>query len=171
MIDNLVVNKPLQPKMTQHDVSTPLGIIPRPKSSCYSHARNGSHQAKSCLCFRNRAQLWPRRCTEAWFRSDSRQSRCSGAEPDRLSASVWASRSFERLQDSLTFVLCISSSLGLGKTLGRVLKEAKYGGIVGNDFAGVVEELGPDVPEGARTVGERIAGAIRGSKFSLRTCP
>ena len=65
----------------------------------------------------------------------------------------------------------ISSSPGLGKTLGRVLKEAKYGGIVGNDFAGVVEELGPDVPEGARTVGERIAGAIMGSKFSLRTCP
>jgi NADPH:quinone reductase-like Zn-dependent oxidoreductase len=50
------------------------------------------------------------------------------------------------------------------KTLGRVLKEAKYGGIVGNDFAGVVEELGPDVPEGARTVGERIAGAIMGTR-------
>ena len=157
--------------MTQHDVSIPQGIIPGPKSSCYSRARNGSHQAKSCLYFRNRAQLWPRRCTEAWFRSDSRQSRRSGAEPYRLSVSVRASCSFERLQDSLTSVLRISSSTVLGKSLGRVLKEAKYGGIVGNDFAGVVEELGPDVPEGARTVGERIAGAIMGSKFSLRTCP
>jgi len=49
------------------------------------------------------------------------------------------------------------------KTLGRVLKEAKYGGIVGNDFAGVVEELGPDVPEGMWTVGERVAGLVFGT--------
>ncbi|KAI0247524.1 zinc-binding oxidoreductase ToxD [Lactifluus subvellereus] len=48
----------------------------------------------------------------------------------------------------------------LGKSLGRALKAAKYGGIVGCDFAGTVEELGPDVPEGVRTVGERIAGVI-----------
>jgi NADPH:quinone reductase-like Zn-dependent oxidoreductase len=48
-----------------------------------------------------------------------------------------------------------------------VLKKAKYGGIVGDDFAGVVEELGPDVPEGMWTVGERVAGLVFGSQFSL----
>jgi NADPH:quinone reductase-like Zn-dependent oxidoreductase len=48
-----------------------------------------------------------------------------------------------------------------------MLKEAKYGGIVGDDFAGVVEELGPDVPEGMWTVGERVAGLVFGSQFSL----
>lgn len=37
---------------------------------------------------------------------------------------------------------------------------------MGNDFAGVVEELGPYVPEGVRSVGERIAGVIFGSQFS-----
>jgi len=46
------------------------------------------------------------------------------------------------------------------KSLGRALEAAKYGGIVGTDFAGTVEELGPDVPEGVRTVGERVAGVI-----------
>jgi hypothetical protein len=35
---------------------------------------------------------------------------------------------------------------------------------VGKVFAGVVGELGPDVPEGVRTVDERIAGMIRGSR-------
>jgi hypothetical protein len=38
---------------------------------------------------------------------------------------------------------------------------------VGNDFAGIVEELGPDVPEGVRTVGESVAGVVLGSQFSL----
>ena len=52
-----------------------------------------------------------------------------------------------------------------------MLKEAKYGGIVGNDFAGVVEELGPDVPEGMWTVGERVAGVVFGSEFSLSRIP
>jgi NADPH:quinone reductase-like Zn-dependent oxidoreductase len=48
-----------------------------------------------------------------------------------------------------------------------MLKAAKYGGIVGNDFAGVVEELGPDVPEGMWTVGERVAGLVSGGQFFL----
>ncbi|KAI9439436.1 dehydrogenase [Russula earlei] len=47
------------------------------------------------------------------------------------------------------------------KTLGRALKAGNYGGIVGNDFAGVVEELGIDVPKGVN-VGQRVAGFIRG---------
>jgi len=38
---------------------------------------------------------------------------------------------------------------------------------VGNDFAGVVEELGPDVPEGIWTIGERVAGLVLGSQSSL----
>ena len=46
-----------------------------------------------------------------------------------------------------------------------MLKQGKYGGIVGDDFAGVVEELGPDVPEGLWTVGERVAGVVFGSQF------
>jgi len=50
----------------------------------------------------------------------------------------------------------------LGKHLERVLKAGNYGGIVGHDFAGVVEEIGPDVPAGVRTVGERVAGLVKG---------
>ncbi len=43
---------------------------------------------------------------------------------------------------------------------------------MGNDFAGVVEELGPDVPEGMWTVGERVAGVVYGSQFSpFRVAP
>ncbi|KAI0278389.1 dehydrogenase [Russula aff. rugulosa BPL654] len=49
------------------------------------------------------------------------------------------------------------------KTLGRMIKAAKYGGIVGDDFAGIVEELGPDVPEGMWSVGERVAGLVFGT--------
>ncbi|KAI0264909.1 chaperonin 10-like protein [Gloeopeniophorella convolvens] len=48
------------------------------------------------------------------------------------------------------------------KTLTRLVKAGTYGGISGCDFAGTVEEIGPDVPEGARTVGERVAGYIVG---------
>jgi len=49
------------------------------------------------------------------------------------------------------------------KSLKRALNSATYGGIVGNDFSGTVEALGPDVPEGVRTVGERVAGVIVGT--------
>jgi NADPH:quinone reductase-like Zn-dependent oxidoreductase len=34
--------------------------------------------------------------------------------------------------------------------------------IVGSDFAGVVEEIGPEVPVGLRKKGERVAGFIHG---------
>lgn len=46
------------------------------------------------------------------------------------------------------------------KSLGRALKANQYGGILGNDYAGTVEELGPDVPAGARTIGERVGGFV-----------
>ncbi|TDL22505.1 zinc-binding oxidoreductase ToxD [Rickenella mellea] len=35
--------------------------------------------------------------------------------------------------------------------------------VLGSDFAGTVEEIGPDVPSGTRKVGERVAGFIQGS--------
>ncbi|KAF8261438.1 dehydrogenase [Lactarius quietus] len=44
------------------------------------------------------------------------------------------------------------------KSLQLDLKASQYGGIVGYDFAGTVEELGPDVPAGVRSVGERVGG-------------
>ena len=49
-------------------------------------------------------------------------------------------------------------------SLGRALETGKYGAIVGNDFAGTIEELGPDVPVGVRTVNERVSGFVIGSK-------
>ena len=59
-------------------------------------------------------------------------------------------------------------------TLDRALKAAKYDGIVGTDFAGTVEELGPDVPDGVRSVGERVAGLIVDGQFPflyVTSCP
>jgi hypothetical protein len=50
------------------------------------------------------------------------------------------------------------------------VEAGNYGGIVGNDFAGTVEELGPDVPEGVRTIGERVAGVIMSSQFPFLLC-
>ena len=42
---------------------------------------------------------------------------------------------------------------------------------MGHDFAGTVEELGLDVPAGARTVGERVGGFVsRNSQSSLSLC-
>ncbi|KAH9052670.1 dehydrogenase [Lactarius vividus] len=49
------------------------------------------------------------------------------------------------------------------KSIGRALKASKYGAIIGNDFAGTVEELGPDVPVGVRTLGERVSGFVQGT--------
>ncbi|EJC99994.1 dehydrogenase [Fomitiporia mediterranea MF3/22] len=39
------------------------------------------------------------------------------------------------------------------------------GNIAGCDFAGIVEELGPEVPAGACNVGQRVAGLAHGSAF------
>jgi NADPH:quinone reductase-like Zn-dependent oxidoreductase len=36
--------------------------------------------------------------------------------------------------------------------------------IVGCDFAGIVEEIGSEVPAGSRNIGERIAGMVHGSE-------
>jgi len=61
----------------------------------------------------------------------------------------------------LVKVVAAAQNLGityLGKGLGRALKAGTYGGIVGRDFAGTVVEIGPDVSEGVRSVGERVAG-------------
>jgi len=48
------------------------------------------------------------------------------------------------------------------KFLKAEINAGNYGGIVGSDFAGVVEEIGQDVPDGVRTVGERVAGFVKG---------
>ncbi|KAI9456063.1 dehydrogenase [Lactarius psammicola] len=55
------------------------------------------------------------------------------------------------------------------KSIGRALKASTYGAIVGNDFAGTVEELGPDVPAGVRTVGERVGGFVAGTRSANGT--
>ncbi|KAK7469055.1 hypothetical protein VKT23_003548 [Stygiomarasmius scandens] len=36
------------------------------------------------------------------------------------------------------------------------------GVVIGHDFAGIVEEIGSDVPSGVRKLGERVAGLVRG---------
>ncbi|THV03079.1 dehydrogenase [Dendrothele bispora CBS 962.96] len=36
--------------------------------------------------------------------------------------------------------------------------------VIGHDFAGVVEEIGPDVPTGVRKIGEHVAGFVRGGQ-------
>lgn len=38
------------------------------------------------------------------------------------------------------------------------------GVVVGHDFTGVIEEIGPEVPEGLRSVGERVAGFLHGGE-------
>jgi len=40
---------------------------------------------------------------------------------------------------------------------------------VGHDFAGVVEEIGPDVRDNIRFIGERVAGFIRGGMQKKQT--
>jgi len=54
-----------------------------------------------------------------------------------------------------------------GKNLNVVIDAGKYGGIVGSDFAGVVEEIGPDVPKGVRSVGEKVAGFVTGGQYII----
>jgi NADPH:quinone reductase-like Zn-dependent oxidoreductase len=61
--------------------------------------------------------------------------------------------------------------LFIGKSLKRALDANSYGGIAGKDYAGTVEGLGPDVPEGTRKVGERVAGFIySGGQFLCFLC-
>ncbi|TFY82385.1 hypothetical protein EWM64_g1618 [Hericium alpestre] len=48
------------------------------------------------------------------------------------------------------------------RTVGWLKKE---GCVVGCDFAGTVEEIGPDVPAGLRIVGERVAGFVFGAYY------
>jgi NADPH:quinone reductase-like Zn-dependent oxidoreductase len=38
--------------------------------------------------------------------------------------------------------------------------------VLGHDFAGTVEEIGPDVPSGLRKIGERVAGFINGCELT-----
>lgn len=38
---------------------------------------------------------------------------------------------------------------------------------MGHDFAGVVEEIGPEVPEGMWTIGQRVAGLVFDGQSSL----
>ena len=54
-----------------------------------------------------------------------------------------------------------------GKYVKGAVDAGRYGGIAGSDFAGVVEEVGPDVPNGLRTVSERVAGYVKGGQFLL----
>lgn len=37
------------------------------------------------------------------------------------------------------------------------------GSVVGCDYAGTVEEIGPDVPEGLVKVGDRVCSIVHGS--------
>ncbi|KAI0057238.1 dehydrogenase [Artomyces pyxidatus] len=42
----------------------------------------------------------------------------------------------------------------------------RAGAVSGCDFAGTVEEIGPDVEPGVRTIGERVAGFVHGGLYS-----
>ncbi|KAI0043032.1 GroES-like protein [Auriscalpium vulgare] len=44
----------------------------------------------------------------------------------------------------------------------KLIHANQTGSVLGCDFAGVVEEIGPAVPEGLRTIGERVAGFVLG---------
>ena len=53
--------------------------------------------------------------------------------------------------------------------LGMASQRAKVAGaIIGFDFAGTVERIGPEVPQGLRTIGERVAGWIVAGLLSSR---
>ena len=57
-------------------------------------------------------------------------------------------------------------NISLGKSLEGALKAGQYGGIIGHDFAGTVEELGLEVSAGVRTVGERVGGFVSRKNLS-----
>lgn len=42
--------------------------------------------------------------------------------------------------------------------------------VVGHDFAGTIEEIGPELPAGLRELGERVAGFVRGGNHT-HGCP
>ncbi|THH17162.1 hypothetical protein EW146_g3605 [Bondarzewia mesenterica] len=59
----------------------------------------------------------------------------------------------------LVNVVAVAQNPADWKTL---LPAKRCGMVLGCDFSGLVEELGPDVPEGIRKVGERVAGFLHG---------
>lgn len=50
-----------------------------------------------------------------------------------------------------------------------VLARAPIDIVIGQDFAGIVEELGPDVPDDLSHVGHRVAGTIFGGLYPLES--
>ncbi|KAJ7157752.1 chaperonin 10-like protein, partial [Mycena filopes] len=62
-------------------------------------------------------------------------------------------------QEILVKVVAAAQNPTDWKTL---LLHARPGNILGCDFAGTVCKLGPEVPPGVRTIGERVAGAVHG---------
>lgn len=39
--------------------------------------------------------------------------------------------------------------------------------VIGYDFAGIVEAIGPDVPDGLRKIGERVAGFVAAGELKI----
>jgi hypothetical protein len=63
----------------------------------------------------------------------------------------------------MSFLKPRNAALTSDTSLGRhVLHLSGVGLVVGCDFAGTVEEIGPEVPVGLRKKGERVAGFIHG---------
>jgi NADPH:quinone reductase-like Zn-dependent oxidoreductase len=64
----------------------------------------------------------------------------------------------------MTFLFFLTQNLG--KTV--YFNTESTHNIVGCDFAGIVEEIGSEVPEGDRKIGERVAGFVYGSKLCFQ---
>jgi NADPH:quinone reductase-like Zn-dependent oxidoreductase len=55
----------------------------------------------------------------------------------------------------------------IGFCSGKFALYGKHAGAVaGCDFSGIVEEIGSNVPQGLRSIGERVAGLVLGGWFS-----